>query len=442
MFCNKCGNPIPDGSAFCPACGNKIEAAPVAPVAAPVAAPAPVVEAPVAAPAAPAPVVESPVAPVQPVYAAPVAPQPAPKKKKNPTLLIVIIAIVALLAVAAALLFLTDAGKELCDDWFGTSLSDNSDDEDDKDSDDPGADLIGTWEADGASMTFKKNGKGVISDDYEDMDFEWEIKDGQLYMTNEDGTEKALDFSVTSKKLTLTNEDGEEIVLRKESADNDDNNKDDEDKDNEDNEDDENNEVQRPSYEVPDYEEPDYDEPDYDEPDDDYNQGNAVPVLPPSSSSYDVGSVSGGYYRNTWADLKLKLDSDWVDIGSGSTLSSNVDCGLYVQSEEDNILVQIMFTDRMGEDVDAYDYIELMIDTLEAQYAAQGITAEFDDPDTNLSVAYHSGVGSIGQLIAGDSTELYEGIFAYIVDDYIVFINVTAGDQDTMGEIMESFTEA
>ena len=425
MFCNKCGNPIPDGSAFCPACGNKIEVAPVAP--------APVVEAPVAAPATPAPVVEAPAAPVQPVYAAPVAPQPAPKKKKNPTLLIVIIAIVALLAVAAALLFLTDAGKELCDDWFGTSLSD-SDDEDDKDSDDPGADLIGTWEMDGVSMTFKKNGKGVISDDYEDMDFEWEIKDGQLYMTNEDGTEKTLDFSVTSKKLTLTNEDGEEIVLRKESADNDDNNKDDEDKDNED---DKNNDVQRPSYE-----EPDYDEPDYDEPDDDYNQGNAVPVLPPSSSSYDVGSISGGYYRNTWADLKLKLDSDWVDIGSGSTLSSNVDCGLYVQSEEDNILVQIMFTDRMGEDVDAYDYIELMIDTLEAQYAAQGITAEFDDPDTNLSVVYHSGVGSIGQLITGDSTELYEGIFAYIVDDYIVFINVTAGDQDTMGEIMESFTGA
>ncbi|MBQ3202523.1 MAG: zinc-ribbon domain-containing protein [Clostridia bacterium] len=409
MFCNKCGNPIPDGSAFCPACGNKIEVAPVAP----------------------APVVEAPVAPVQPVYAAPVAPQPAPKKKPN-VLLIVIIAIVAVLAVAAALLFLTDAGKELCDDWFGTSLSDNSDDEDDKkdkDEEDLSDDLIGTWEADGVSFTFKKNGKGVISDDYEDMDFEWEIKDGQLYMENEDGEETVLDFSVTSKKLTLTNEDGEEIVLRKESADNDDNNKD--------NEDDKNNEVQRPSYEVP-----DYDEPDYDEPDDDYNQGNAVPVLPPSSSSYDVGSISGGYYRNTWADLKLKLDSDWVDIGSGSTLSSNVDCGLYVQSEEGNILVQIMFTDRMGEDVDAYDYIELMIDTLEAQYAAQGITAEFDDPDTNLSVAYHSGVGSIGQLIAGDSTELYEGIFAYIVDDYIVFINVTAGDQDTMGEIMESFTEA
>lgn len=441
MFCNKCGNPIPDGSAFCPACGNKIEvapvAAPVAPVAAPVAPVAPVVEAPVAAPAAPAPVVEAPVAPVQPVYAAPVAPQPAPKKKKNPTLLIVIIAIVALLAVAAALLFLTDAGKELCDDWFGTSLSDSDDDKDDKkdkDEEDLSDDLIGTWEADGVSFTFKKSGKGVISSDYEDMDFEWEIKDGQLYMENEDGEETVLDFSVTGKKLTLTNEDGEERVLRKESADNDDNNKDDEDKDNED---DKNNDVQRPSYE-----EPDYDEPDYDEPDDDYNQGNAVPVLPPSSSSYDVGSISGGYYRNTWADLKLKLDSDWVDIGSGSTLSSNVDCGLYVQSEEGNILVQIMFTDRMGEDVDAYDYIELMIDTLEAQYAAQGITAEFDDPDTNLSVAYHSGVGSIGQLIAGDSTELYEGIFAYVLDDYIVFINVTAGDQDTMGEIMESFTGA
>lgn len=76
MFCSKCGNQIPDNTAFCSNCGNAVntQAAPVAetPVAEPVAAP---VAEPVAAPA-----VETPVAtPVaEPTYAAPTyqAPQP------------------------------------------------------------------------------------------------------------------------------------------------------------------------------------------------------------------------------------------------------------------------------------------------------------------------------------------------------------------------------
>lgn len=415
MFCNKCGNPIPDGSAFCPACGNKVEAAPVAP----------------------APVVEAPVAPVQPVYAALVAPQPAPKKKKNPTLLIVIIAIVALLAVAAALLFLTDAGKELCDDWFGTSLSDSDDDEDDKDSDDPGADLIGTWESDDSSITFKKNGKGVIGYGYEDTDFEWEIKDGQLYMVNEDGEETVLDFSVTSKKLTLTSEDGEERVLRKESDSNNDNNKDNEDED-KDNEDGKTNETQRPSYEEPDYEEPDYDEPDYDEPDDDYNQGNAVPVLPPSSSSYDVGSVSGGYYRNTWADLKLKLDSDWTDLTDAyQTGSADEDNGLYVQNEDGSLVVQVVFikTSQTAE-----EYMNEMRSELKTQLEASGLEISFSQLYESASVADHDGIGTIAEVLFGGEAYGYMGLFTYTVDDYVVLINITATDEDTMNDIMDSFT--
>ncbi len=74
MFCSKCGNQVPDGSASCPNCGASFaapEAAPVAPVqepipAAPV-APAPVAQDPNAAPYAAAPV-------AAPVAAAPKAP--------------------------------------------------------------------------------------------------------------------------------------------------------------------------------------------------------------------------------------------------------------------------------------------------------------------------------------------------------------------------------
>ena len=142
---------IPDNSAFCPGCGNKIEAAPVAPVAAPVVPVAPVaapvepvapvaapvepvapvapvasvaapvapvapVAAPVAAPVEPvapvAPVepVAAPVAPVAPVAAPvyPVAPAPQQPQKKNVGVIIAVIATVVLIATAAVLYFCTD----------------------------------------------------------------------------------------------------------------------------------------------------------------------------------------------------------------------------------------------------------------------------------------------------------------------------------------------
>ncbi|MDR0913779.1 MAG: zinc ribbon domain-containing protein [Oscillospiraceae bacterium] len=58
MFCLKCGNQIPDGATFCPACGEK---------SAPAAAPAPQPQA--------APQYQAPVPPPQPQYQQPVQPQ-------------------------------------------------------------------------------------------------------------------------------------------------------------------------------------------------------------------------------------------------------------------------------------------------------------------------------------------------------------------------------
>ena len=83
MYCESCGNLVPDGQAFCSNCGAAVaQAAPAAqPAPAPAAAPAPapVAAAPVAAPApapAPAPQPMAQPQPVQPAYQQPVYQQP------------------------------------------------------------------------------------------------------------------------------------------------------------------------------------------------------------------------------------------------------------------------------------------------------------------------------------------------------------------------------
>ena len=106
MNCPYCGNPSPDGAAFCGNCGAKLEAAGAASV-----APAPVAQdvvtaaaAPVASLPAPEPMPEPapppasytmpPPPPYTPSYT---APAPPPKKKSNRTLLIVVAILLLLL---------------------------------------------------------------------------------------------------------------------------------------------------------------------------------------------------------------------------------------------------------------------------------------------------------------------------------------------------------
>ena len=148
MFCQKCGNQLPDSSKFCINCGAPVEVPPVAqpvaePVAAPVAEPvaAPVAEpvaepvaTPVADPIAPpvspdyAPVPEMPSyvpynepapqgyapAPNQFTYAPPadVAPTPAPKKKSAKKVIIPIVAIIVAAAIAVGVYFAFFANKK------------------------------------------------------------------------------------------------------------------------------------------------------------------------------------------------------------------------------------------------------------------------------------------------------------------------------------------
>ncbi len=104
MFCQKCGNQIPDGSVNCNFCGAPLQnqPAPTQPVS-----------------------FEGGHQPVQP--AQPAAPSPAPKKK-NTTLLIIIIAILAVAVIVGAIFI---ANPDILDSGSSSSQSEEKDDDDD-----------------------------------------------------------------------------------------------------------------------------------------------------------------------------------------------------------------------------------------------------------------------------------------------------------------------
>lgn len=176
----------------------------------------------------------------------------------------------------------------------------------------------------------------------------------------------------------------------------------------------------------------------------DINQPNGgTPVLPPNNNTttqppadsvaFSLGTVDGGYYTNRFAGLRLPISSNWVDQGSGQ---GNI--GLYMQSQAEDELVQIMFIDRADSGLTETTYLEQFCDALETQYAELGLTIRFDYPAT-LTVAGHYGVGVTAVLTAG-SDRLYEGIFVYAVDDYLVVLNITTLAEEGVGNIMNSFT--
>ena len=175
----------------------------------------------------------------------------------------------------------------------------------------------------------------------------------------------------------------------------------------------------------------------------DIDQPNGgTPVLPPNNNTtqppadsvaFSLGTVDGGYYTNRFAGLRLPISSDWVDQGSGQ---GNI--GLYMQSQAEDELVQIMFIDRADSGLTETTYLDQFCDALETQYAEIGLSIRFDYPAA-LTVAGHYGVGVTAVLTAG-SDRLYEGIFVYAVDDYLVVLNITTLAEEGVGNIMNSFT--
>ncbi|HOP09913.1 MAG TPA: zinc ribbon domain-containing protein [Oscillospiraceae bacterium] len=101
MFCNNCGQQIPDNAAFCPKCGHSISPSPAKTAPTPDPAPAPVYQ-------QPAPTYQPQPAPVyqQPVYQAQPAAAVAVKPKKHKGLITLLVIIIVLLAGFIAVTFL------------------------------------------------------------------------------------------------------------------------------------------------------------------------------------------------------------------------------------------------------------------------------------------------------------------------------------------------
>ena len=175
MFCQKCGNQIPDGSTSCNFCGAPQQAQPSAfeggfqqPV----------------QPVTPPPV--QPVQPVQPVP--PVTPPPAPKKKNN-ILLIILIAVLAVGVIIGAIFI---ANPDILDSGSSSSQSEEKDDDDDKKD--------------------KKKDKDTNSDEDEEEEYTDEDVDSDSSYIDVDDAESALDDVLDTLTYDSSSYEAEDIL--------------------------------------------------------------------------------------------------------------------------------------------------------------------------------------------------------------------------------------
>lgn len=165
-----------------------------------------------------------------------------------------------------------------------------------------------------------------------------------------------------------------------------------------------------------------------------------TPTTRPSSvklnGKYDLGYFDGEYYVNEWADLKLKIPTYWEDEGSGTIDGENTAIALYRLDEESRGLVQVMLLDRMGERLTPRQMIDLMITELSSD---DEVDFDFDTPSDNVKLANHTGTGVIGRLSAEDETYCC-GMYAYEVEDCLIFVHVIGYDRDAMADMMLDFT--
>ena len=154
------------------------------------------------------------------------------------------------------------------------------------------------------------------------------------------------------------------------------------------------------------------------------------------NGKYDLGYFDGEYYVNEWADLKLKIPTYWTDEGSGTIEGVNTAIALYRLDEESRGLVQVMLLDRMGERLTPSQMMDMMIDELSGD---DEVTFDFDTPSDDVKLANHTGTGVIGRLSADGETYCC-GMYAYEVDDCLIFINVIGYDRNAMADMMLDFT--
>ena len=467
MFCNKCGTNLPEGSAFCPGCGNKIAVAPVAPVE-PVAPAAPVEPVVPVAPVAPvepvAPVAPvAPVEPVAPVYAEPAAPvyaepaapvyaeyatpvyaapaAPAAPQKKNMAWLYVLIGVLVV-AIAAAVLYFTGA----FDDLFGG----NDDDDDDKggkpgtsQSDTASNSLVGTWTYDDETLTLNEDGTGIL----DETSITWEVRDDNtLCLTAEDGYEVVLTFVVNGNTATFTSEDGDQSVWSKSAATT-------------------NspiggilggdsliggnattttrgNATQVPTYtQAPTYTEA----PPLVEPTETQAQptGSAGTQNPSAGYITDDGYGNDVYY-NKWANLMFGLDDGWVE-GTAAEYSAmenqTTACGMYLKKTTNGVnshVLTLTFEMLTGSNtsITLQEYMTNVCQGMISAYSASGVTYEVGD----LKTIHMAGETWSDFTVSLNDGAVYQRCVARRQGDCVILISVTALSESELSSVLYGFT--
>ena len=178
MFCTKCGNQIPDGSAVCPICGAQLAVPQAAPQVAPQAAPQ---AAPQYAPVAPA----APVAPV------------APKAKKagnNKLPLIIGAACAAVVVIAVILILLLSGGaKGVVKDYIKAAEK----------ADDIQADANEFWALKNTKVRKILKLDKDDDDDDDDIVYDWKITDCETYSGSDKEYKGLLEYLETKKEAEI-----------------------------------------------------------------------------------------------------------------------------------------------------------------------------------------------------------------------------------------------
>ena len=446
---------LPEGSAFCPACGNKVAEIPVAPVAPvvpvePVAPVAPVVPVEPVAPVAPVAPVEpvapvAPVAPVEPVApvapvapvepVAPVAPvaAPAAPKKKSMAWLYILIGVLVV-AIAAAALYFTGV--------FGDD-DDDDDDDDTKPSISQNVNIapVGTWTYQGVTLTLSQDGTGTMYGEA----ITWELMDAQsLRLIRGSGDDVVLTFAINGDTVSFTDEDGDTTVWTK-VTDNDNNGsfittaptytegKDAMDTN-------PSGAYDEPITTAPTYNYPTYTTGAYQEP----TTTDQPEVMAPSAGYITNDGYGNDIYYNRWANMMYGIDDTWTE-GTEDEYASfenrTTACGLYLKRTTNGVnshVLTISFEMLTGNNtsITVEQYMANVCQGLISSYSAAGVTYEVGD----LKTLRMCGETWSDFTVSLNNGQAYQRCIARRQDNCVILVSLTALSESELNSMLYNFT--